>query len=48
VLRKAVGLEGRRGGARFSAAAVELGRALVCTSFGTEQVGAAGRAWCWS
>jgi hypothetical protein len=40
VLRQAVGLEGRRGGARFSAAVVELGRALVCTSFGTEQVGA--------
>jgi hypothetical protein len=39
VLRQAVGLEGRRGGARFSAAVVELGRALVCTSFGTEQVG---------
>jgi hypothetical protein len=40
VLRQAVGLEGRRGGARFSAAVVELGRALVCASFGTEQVGA--------
>jgi hypothetical protein len=40
VLRQAVGLEGRRGGARFSAAVVELGRALVCSSFGTEQVGA--------
>ena len=40
VLRQAVGLQGRRGGARFSAAVVELGRALVCTSFGTEQVGA--------
>ena len=39
VLRQAVGLEGRRGSARFSAAVVELGRALVCTSFGTEQVG---------
>jgi hypothetical protein len=39
VLRQAVGLEGRRGGARFSAAVVELGRALVCTSFGTDQVG---------
>jgi hypothetical protein len=39
VLRQAVGLEGRGGGARFSAAVVELGRALVCTSFGTEQVG---------
>ena len=39
VLRQAVGLEGRRGGARFSAAVVELSRALVCTSFGTEQVG---------
>jgi hypothetical protein len=39
VLRQAVGLQGRRGGARFSAAVVELGRALVCTSFGTEQVG---------
>ena len=38
VLRQAVGLEGRRGGARFSAV-VELSRALVCTSFGTEQVG---------
>src|SRR5918995_4243061 len=39
VLRQAVGLEGRRGSARLSAALVELGRALVCTSFGTEQVG---------
>ena len=39
VLRQAVGLEGRRGSARFSAAVVELGRALVCTGFGTEQVG---------
>jgi hypothetical protein len=39
VLRQAVGLEGRHGGARFSAAVVELGRALVCTSFGAEQVG---------
>ena len=39
VLRQAVGLEGRRGGVRFSAAVVQLGRALVCTSFGTEQVG---------
>jgi hypothetical protein len=39
VLRQAVGLEGRRGAARFAAAVVELGRALVCTSFGTEQVG---------
>jgi hypothetical protein len=40
VLRQAVGLQGRRGGARFSAAVVGLGRALVCTSFSTEQVGA--------
>jgi hypothetical protein len=39
VLRQAVGLQGRRGGARFSAAVVQLGRTLVCTSFGTEQVG---------
>ena len=39
VLRQAVGLQGRRGGVRFSAAVVELGRTLVCTSFGTEQVG---------
>jgi len=39
VLRQAVGLEGRRGSARFSAAVVQLGRALVCTSFGTEEVG---------
>jgi hypothetical protein len=39
VLCQAVGLEGRRGGARFAAAVVELGRALVCTSFGAEQVG---------
>jgi hypothetical protein len=39
VLRQAVGLEGRRGGVRFSAAVVQLGRTLVCTSFGTEQVG---------
>ena len=39
VLRQAVGLQGRRGGVRFSAAVVQLGRALVCTSFGTEQVG---------
>src|SRR4029453_11941188 len=38
-LRQAGGLEGRRGSARFSAAVVQLGRALVCTSFGTEQVG---------
>src|SRR4029450_6237150 len=38
-LRQAVGLQGRRGSARFSAAVVELGRALVCTGFGTEQVG---------
>jgi hypothetical protein len=43
VLRQAVGLQGRRGGARFSAAVVELGRALVCASFGTEQVGAGRR-----
>ena len=40
VLRQAVGLQGRRGGVRFSAAVVQLGRTLVCTSFGTEQVGA--------
>jgi hypothetical protein len=40
VLREPVGVEGRRGGTRFLAAVVELGRALVCTSFGTEQVGA--------
>lgn len=42
VLRQAVGLAGRRGGARFSVVVVvvvELGRALVCTSFGAEQVG---------
>src|SRR5918993_3821827 len=39
VLRQAVGLQGRRGGVRFSAAVVQLGRTLVCTSFGTEQVG---------
>jgi hypothetical protein len=39
VLRQAVGLQGRRGGVRFAAAVVQLGRALVCTSFGTEQVG---------
>jgi hypothetical protein len=39
VLRPAVGLEGRRGGVRFAAAVVQLGRTLVCTSFGTEQVG---------
>jgi hypothetical protein len=39
VLRQAVGLQGRRGGVRFSAAVVQLGRALVCTSFGAEQVG---------
>jgi len=39
VLRQAIGLEGRRGSARFSAAVGQLGRALVCTSFGTEQVG---------
>src|SRR6266700_6759534 len=39
VLRQAVGL--RAGAAAcFSAAVVELGWALVCTSFGTEQVGA--------
>jgi hypothetical protein len=40
VLRQAVGLQGRRGGARFSAAVVQLGRMLVCTSIGTEQIGA--------
>jgi hypothetical protein len=39
VLRQAVGLQGRRGGVRFTAAVVQLGRALVCTSLGTEQVG---------
>ena len=39
VLRQAVGLQGRRGGGRFAAAVVQLGRTLVCTSFGTEQVG---------
>jgi hypothetical protein len=39
VLRQAVGLQGRRGGVRFAAAVVQLGRTLVCTSFGTEQVG---------
>jgi hypothetical protein len=39
VLRQTVGLQGRRGGVRFSAAVVQLGRALVCTSFGTEQIG---------
>jgi hypothetical protein len=42
VLRHAVGLQGRRGGARFAAAMVQLGRTLVCTSFGTEQVGSGG------
>jgi hypothetical protein len=36
VLRQAVGLQGRRGGGRFSAAVVQLGRTLVCTSVGTE------------
>jgi hypothetical protein len=40
VLRQAVGLQGRCGGVRFSAAVVQLGRTLVCTSVGTEQVGA--------
>ena len=39
VLRQAVGLQGRRGGGRFAAAVVELGRTLVCTGFGTERVG---------
>ena len=39
VLRQAVGLQGRRGGVRFAAAVVQLGRTLVCTSYGTEQVG---------
>jgi hypothetical protein len=39
VLRQAVGLQGRRGGVRFAAAVVQLGRTLVCTSVGTEQVG---------
>jgi hypothetical protein len=33
-------LQGRCGGVRFSAAVVQLGRTLVCTSVGTEQVGA--------
>lgn len=37
VLRRAVNLEGKQGGARFSAALTELGRALVVTHFGTEQ-----------
>jgi len=37
VLRQAVNLEGKQGGARFSAALTELGRALVVTHFGTEQ-----------
>jgi hypothetical protein len=37
VLRRAVNLEGKQGGARFSSALTELGRALVVTHFGTEQ-----------
>jgi hypothetical protein len=37
VLRQAVNLEGKQGGARFSSALTELGRALVVTHFGTEQ-----------
>jgi hypothetical protein len=48
VLRQAVGLQGRRGGVRFSAAVVQLGRTLVCTSFGPSRSALAGRAWCWS
>ena len=37
VLRPAVNLEGKQGGARFSKALSELGRGLVITHFGTEQ-----------
>jgi hypothetical protein len=37
VLRRAVNLEGKQGGARFSSALTELGRALVVTHFGTDQ-----------
>jgi hypothetical protein len=37
VLRRAVNLEGKQGGARFSSALTELGRALVVTHSGTEK-----------
>jgi hypothetical protein len=36
VLREALGVEGRRGQARFTKALAELGRTLVVTHFGTE------------
>jgi hypothetical protein len=39
-LREALGLEGKRGQARFSRALTELGRGLVVTHFGTESLGA--------
>ena len=39
VLRQAANLEGKQGSSRFSSALTELGRALVVTNFGTEQVG---------
>jgi winged helix DNA-binding protein len=39
-LREALGVEGRRGKARFSEALAELGKKLVVTNFGTEDQGA--------
>jgi hypothetical protein len=39
LVREAVGLEGKNGGPRFSAALSELGRALVATHFGAEDEG---------
>jgi hypothetical protein len=37
VLREALGLEGRKGQARFSTAVIELGRNLVVTNYGVEE-----------
>ena len=39
ILRVATGLEGKPGGARFTKAVTELGRALVVTHAGTEDLG---------
>ncbi len=38
-LRRVTGLEGKRGGTRFSRAVSELGRALVVTHYGVEDTG---------
>ena len=48
VLRQAVGLEGRRGGVRFSAAVVELGRGWCVQASAPSRSAPAGRARCWS